>query len=117
MIAPGKDGSWYRIGTESEWAKTDLVTVVGILPPVVQVLPAAAMTWRLTALGAALVFLARRPRQRLLDALLGFPAGAMIFVLVEELVPESQQGGHTDLVTMALLVGFAAMMTLDVALG
>jgi zinc transporter, ZIP family len=48
---------------------------------------------------------------------LAFAAGAMIFVVVEELIPESQQGGHADLATIALLAGFAIMMTLDVALG
>ena len=40
----------------------------------------------------------------------------MIFV-VEELMPESQQGGHADLATTALPLGFAVMMTFDVALG
>jgi ZIP family zinc transporter len=53
----------------------------------------------------------------LLPYALAFAAGAMIFVVVEELVPEAQQGGHADLATAALLVGFAVMMTLDVALG
>ncbi len=53
----------------------------------------------------------------LLPYALAFAAGAMIFVVVEELVPESQKGGHADLATMALLIGFAVMMTLDVALG
>jgi ZIP family zinc transporter len=48
---------------------------------------------------------------------LAFAAGAMIFVVVEELIPASQQGGHADLATLALLGGFAIMMTLDVALG
>ncbi len=48
---------------------------------------------------------------------LAFAAGAMIFVVVEELIPESHQGGHADLATLALLGGFAIMMTLDVALG
>ncbi len=48
---------------------------------------------------------------------LAFAAGAMIFVVVEELIPESQEGGHADLATMSLLAGFAVMMTLDVALG
>ena len=45
-------------------------------------------------------------------------AGAMILVVVEELIPESQQNPkHIDIVTMATLVGFAVMMVLDVALG
>jgi ZIP family zinc transporter len=48
---------------------------------------------------------------------LAFAAGAMIFVVVEELIPESQRGGYADLATMSLMVGFAVMMTLDVALG
>ena len=41
----------------------------------------------------------------------------MIFVVVEELIPESQKGGYADLATIALMVGFALMMTLDVAFG
>jgi zinc transporter, ZIP family len=48
---------------------------------------------------------------------LAFAAGAMIFVVVEEVVPESQSGGHGDLATLGAMVGFAVMMTLDVALG
>ncbi len=53
----------------------------------------------------------------LLPYALAFAAGAMIFVVVEELIPESQLAGHHDLVTAATLVGFAVMMVLDVALG
>jgi ZIP family zinc transporter len=48
---------------------------------------------------------------------LAFAAGAMIFVVVEELIPESQRGGNTDLATMGAMVGFTLMMLLDVALG
>ena len=48
---------------------------------------------------------------------LAFAAGAMIFVVVEELVPESQREGNVDLATTGVIVGFAVMMTLDVALG
>ncbi len=48
---------------------------------------------------------------------LAFAAGAMIFVVVEELIPESQRNGNVDLATMGVIVGFAIMMTLDVALG
>jgi ZIP family zinc transporter len=64
-------------------------------------------------LGAALVTVA----VPILPYALAFAAGAMIFVVVEELIPESHAGGHADLATMALLVGLAIMMTLDVALG
>lgn len=55
--------------------------------------------------------------QALLPYALAFAAGAMIYVVVEELIPESQQGGHGDLATMATLLGFVVMMVLDVALG
>jgi len=56
--------------------------------------------------------------QSVLPYALCFAAGAMIFVVVEELIPESQQNPkHIDMVTMATLVGFAVMMVLDVALG
>ena len=48
---------------------------------------------------------------------LAFAAGAMIFVVVEEVVPESQSGGHPDVATSGAMVGFAVMMVLDVALG
>lgn len=48
---------------------------------------------------------------------LAFAAGAMVFVCVEELVPNSQTNGHSEVATMAFLIGFSIMMTLDVALG
>jgi ZIP family zinc transporter len=64
-------------------------------------------------IGAAAVILARP----LLPYALSFAAGAMIFVVVEEVVPESQRGGHADLATMGAMVGFVVMMVLDVALG
>ena len=48
---------------------------------------------------------------------LAFAAGAMIYVVVEELVPESQLDKHTDVATIGAMLGFAVMMTLDVALG
>ena len=48
---------------------------------------------------------------------LAFAAGAMIFIVVEEVIPESQRGGHTDIATMGLILGFIVMMVLDVALG
>ncbi|MBT8191652.1 MAG: ZIP family metal transporter [Saprospiraceae bacterium] len=48
---------------------------------------------------------------------LSFAAGAMIFVVVEELIPESQLSGNTDHAAMATIIGFSVMMTLDVALG
>jgi ZIP family zinc transporter len=63
--------------------------------------------------GAAAVLLARP----LLPYALAFAAGAMIFVVIEELVPGSQRAGNTDLATVSTLLGFTVMMVLDVALG
>ena len=48
---------------------------------------------------------------------LAFAAGAMIFIVVEEVIPESQRGGNVDIATMGLIGGFIVMMCLDVALG
>lgn len=64
-------------------------------------------------IGAALVL----SMQAILPFALAFAAGAMIFVVVEELIPESQLAKNTDIATLATLAGFAVMMTLDVALG
>lgn len=53
----------------------------------------------------------------ILPFLLAFSAGAMIYVVVEELIPESQVGKHSNIATIGVAVGFALMMLLDVALG
>lgn len=63
-------------------------------------------------LGASAVYLFRP----LLPYALSFAAGAMIFVVIEELIPESQSNGHADLATLSALLGFTVMMILDVAL-
>ncbi len=52
-----------------------------------------------------------------LPYLLSFAAGAMLYVVVEELIPEMSQGKHTDIGTIMFAVGFSLMMVLDVALG
>lgn len=53
----------------------------------------------------------------ILPYLLSFAAGAMIYVVVEELIPESQAGDHSNIGTIGVAVGFVIMMILDVALG
>lgn len=55
--------------------------------------------------------------QPILPYALAFAAGAMVFVVVEELIPESHHAGNADIATMGAIGGFAVMMTLDVALG
>jgi ZIP family zinc transporter len=52
-----------------------------------------------------------------LPYMLAFAAGAMIYVVVEELIPQSQDGEHSNIPTIAFAIGFALMMILDVALG
>ena len=53
----------------------------------------------------------------ILPYMLAFAAGAMVYVVVEELIPEASEGEHSNLGTIAFAVGFALMMVLDVALG
>ncbi|UCG52603.1 MAG: ZIP family metal transporter [Candidatus Latescibacterota bacterium] len=73
----------------------------GMVEPVAGVIGAAAvLTWR-----------------PILPYALAFAAGAMIYVVIEEVVPEAQESGHADAATMGAIVGFIVMMTLDVALG
>ena len=73
----------------------------GIVEPIAGVLGAVAVIYL-------------RP---ILPYALSFAAGAMIYVVVEELIPESQLQKHTDVATVGAMAGFAIMMTLDVALG
>ena len=53
----------------------------------------------------------------ILPYLLAFAAGAMIYVVVEELIPEAQAGEHSNIGTIGVAIGFILMMVLDVALG
>jgi ZIP family zinc transporter len=64
-------------------------------------------------IGAGAVLLARP----ILPYALSFAAGAMIFVVVEELIPESQSGEHTDIATLGVILGFIVMMILDIGMG
>ena len=84
-----------------------LETVLGILIPFIG-----------TTLGAAMVFILRKSISGTLQkSLTGFAAGAMMYVVVEELIPEMSEGKHNNFGTIAFAVGFVLMMVLDVALG
>lgn len=73
----------------------------GLVEPVAGVLGAATVTlW-----------------QPVLPYAFGFAAGAMVFVVIEEVIPEAQRAGRADLATIYLLLGFVMMMILDVAFG
>jgi ZIP family zinc transporter len=64
-------------------------------------------------IGAAAVIAMRQ----ILPYAIAFAAGAMIFVVIEELIPEAEQGQNTDIATAGAMLGFTVMMILDVALG
>lgn len=68
-------------------------------------------------IGALITILLTSRIRPALPYFLSFAAGAMIYVVVEELIPESQNGEHTNIGTIGVAIGFALMMVLDVALG
>ena len=68
-------------------------------------------------IGAVLTILAAGIVVPALSYLLSFAAGAMLYVVVEELIPEMSQGQHSNVGTVFFAVGFSVMMVLDVALG
>lgn len=68
-------------------------------------------------IGAVITILLTNAVVPILPYLLSFAAGAMIYVVVEELIPESQSGEHSNIGTIGVTIGFVIMMILDVALG
>ena len=68
-------------------------------------------------LGGALVILLASMVTPIMPTLLAFAAGAMLYVVVEELVPEASQGEHSNVATIGFALGFALMMVLDVVMG
>ena len=68
-------------------------------------------------IGGALVILLAAAVMPMMPYLLAFAAGAMLYVVVEELVPEASQGEHSNIATVGFALGFALMMVLDVVMG
>lgn len=68
-------------------------------------------------IGAAITILLAKHIEPVLPYFLSFAAGAMIYVVVEELIPESAEGEHSNIATIGFAIGFVIMMILDVALG
>ena len=79
--------------------------LIGTLSGVVEPLGAVAILLLASVLGVALPYM------------LAFAAGAMMYVVVEELIPETAQGTHTNLSTISFALGFVLMMVMDVLLG
>ncbi|MEG3311004.1 ZIP family metal transporter [Streptococcus sp. SS-4456] len=90
-----------RTDGASRWKAFYWGSMSAIVEPIAALLGAVAVTYMTPILPYAL----------------SFAAGAMIFVVVEELIPESQTNGNTDIATLGLMAGFIIMMVLDVALG
>ena len=68
-------------------------------------------------IAAAVTILITNSILPILPYILSFAAGAMIYVVVEELIPESQEGEHSNIGTIGVAIGFVVMMILDIALG
>ncbi len=68
-------------------------------------------------IGGALVILLASAVTPMMPYLLPFAAGAMLYVVVEELIPEASQGNHSNIATMGFAIGFVLMMVLDVVVG
>ena len=85
----------------SRWKSFLIGTLSGIVEP----------------LGGALVLLLASVATSAMPYLLPFAAGAMLYVVIEELVPEASQGEHSNMSTIGFAIGFALMMVLDVVLG
>lgn len=85
----------------SKWKAFIYGTLSGIVEPI----------------GAIITILLTKTIVPILPYLLSFAAGAMIYVVVEELIPESQAGEHSNIGTIGVAMGFVIMMILDVALG
>ncbi|MCK4025115.1 ZIP family metal transporter [Streptococcus iners] len=90
-----------RTDGASRWKAFYWGSMSAIVEPIAALLGAEAVTYMTPILPYAL----------------SFAAGAMVFVVVEELIPESQTNGNTDIATLGLMAGFIIMMVLDVALG
>ena len=90
-----------RAAGNSRWRSFAIGSLSGIVEPI----------------GGALVLLLASAITGIMPFLLAFAAGAMLYVVVEELIPETAEGAHSNLGTVGFALGFALMMALDVILG
>jgi ZIP family zinc transporter len=90
-----------RAAGNSRWKAFGVGALSGIVEPI----------------GGALVILLASAVTPIMPYMLAFAAGAMLYVVVEELVPEASQGKHSNIGTVGFALGFALMMVLDVVMG
>lgn len=99
------EGAIISLPLKSEGMKRNKAFVYGALSGIVE------------PIGAIITILLSSYIVPILPYLLAFAAGAMVYVVVEELIPESAQGSHSNIGTIGFAIGFVVMMILDVALG
>ena len=99
------EGAIISMPLRAEGMRRPKAFLAGVLSGVVEPVGAALTIWGASAIVPALPYL------------LSFAAGAMLYVVVEELIPEMSQGTHSNIGTVFFAVGFSLMMVLDVALG
>lgn len=99
------EGAIISMPLRAEGAEKSKAFLYGVLSGVVEPIAAALTIWAAGRILPALPYL------------LSFAAGAMIYVVVEELIPEASTGEHSDLGTLFFAAGFTVMLALDVALG
>lgn len=90
-----------RAEGNSRWKSFGIGSLSGIVEPI----------------GGALVLLLASAVTPLMPYMLAFAAGAMLYVVIEELIPETSQGAHSNIGTICFALGFALMMVLDVVMG
>ncbi len=84
--------------------------------PVLQGLAGGVVIVALNMLGALSILVWRNPSERALDGALGFAAGAMIYVISDEIIPETHTRGYERVATLGTLLGVIVMLYLDVSL-
>lgn len=89
------------VENRSKWKSFGIGTLTGLVEPI----------------GAVLVIVLASLVTSVLPYLLAFAAGAMVYVVIEELIPEASQGSHSNISTIGFALGFSLMMLLDVTLG
>lgn len=99
----------------STWMQDAFLTLAGP-NPIWQGLVGGLIITAFNLFGALAVLIWRRPSQRFLDVALGFAAGAMLYVISDEIILETHRTGHERLATMGTLTGVIIMLYLDVSL-
>ena len=120
------NGEWVLkdIAFIDDWSRDDYLKLVDDLKRTVReggfvcaAFAGGVLSGIVEPIGAVLTIMAARLIVPALPYLLSFAAGAMLYVVVEELIPEMSQGTHTNVGTIFFAIGFSLMMVLDVALG